>query len=129
MPWRQTDADMNAGEVTQCLAAARSEVEHVCDWLKFPSPDVLDRCSGALAAATSELQTNAGWLALARGDPDAMAEAWSLQRAVRRAGKLLDHAAEYHTRWRRMVAGHLDGYRPGGEIAPPALPPRICLQA
>ncbi len=119
---------MNSGEVIHRLEAARSEVERVCSWLTSPSPEVLDRCSGVLAAAITELQINAKSLAFAHGDPDALAEAWNLKRAVRRAGKLMDHAAEYHARWRRVVGGQLEGYRPGGEIAPIAHPPSICLQ-
>jgi hypothetical protein len=118
---------MTAGEVTERLGAARSEVEQVCAWLADPSPAALDRCAGVLAAAASELMNQADSLSLARGDPDALAEAWKLRRAVRRAGGLLHHAAEYHVQWTRTLGARLDGYRPGGEAAPLLHPPRISL--
>ena len=119
---------MTAGEVTQRMESARSQVERVCTWLASPSPEVLDRCTGVLAEATSELTNNVEWLHGAVGDADALTEAWKLNRAVCRAGKLLDHAAEYHGRWTRMLATKVDGYQPGGEPAPLLHPPKISFE-
>ena len=119
---------MTAGEVTQRLEAARFEVEQVCTWLARPSPEVLDRCTGVLAAAASELSSDGDWPRVARGDPDTLTEAWKLERAVRRAGRLLDHASQYHIQWTRMLGTRVDGYQPGGEPAPLVHPPQINLR-
>jgi hypothetical protein len=119
---------MIAGEATQRLEAARSHVERVCTWLACPAPEVLDRCTGVLAAAASELTGDAEWLRLARDDADALEEAWKLHRAVRRAGRLLDHASQYHIQWTRMLGSRVDGYQPGGEPAPLVHPPQINLR-
>ena len=119
---------MPAG-VAERLGATRSEVEQVCAWLISPSPETLDRCTGVLETAISEMAAGSSWLSQARGDPEALAEAWHLQRAVRRAGKLLENASDYHARWNRMLGSMTDGYRQGGEPAAVVHPGRICLEA
>jgi len=107
---------------------ARWQIERVCDWLISPSPETLDRCSGVLETAVAELADGASWLGQARGNPDAQAEAWHLNRAVRRAGKLLESASGYHTRWSRIRDTMTQGYGHQGVAAPPVLPGRISLQ-
>ncbi len=109
------------------LGSARLEVERVCDWLVRPSPDALDRCPMVLESAAAGLSDGASWLSLARGDPEALAEAWRLRRAVRRAGRLLENAADYHKQWNRTLAGIAGGYRPDGEPAEVAHAGRISL--
>jgi hypothetical protein len=111
------------------LGAARSRLEQACGWLLSPSPDTLDRCSGILESAASELDGNLAALSLARGDPEALAECWRLRRAVRRAGALLENAAAYHREWDRMLGGMADGYVRGGEPAAVLRPGHIDLRA
>lgn len=108
---------MASAGIVERLGAARSEVEQACGWLLSPSPDALDRCSGVLESAMSELSGSMSHLVLARGDPEALAEAWHLRRAVRRAGTLLQSASDYHTQWNRRLGGMSDGYQRGGEPA------------
>ncbi len=109
------------------LAAVRSDVEQVCGWLLSPSPDVLDRCSPVLSAAAASLTDSVSWMSLARGDPEALAEAWRLRRITRRAGALLRHAADYHAQWRGLDAAANAGYRSGGEPAAAAPPGKISV--
>ncbi len=80
-----------------------------------------------LEAAAAGLSDGASWLSLARGDPEALAEAWRLRRAVRRAGRLLDNAADYHQQWSRRLGAMTDGYQPGGEPADLARAGRISV--
>jgi len=115
--------------VADRLEAARFRVEDVCARLISPSPEMLDSCSGELESAIAEMAGTVSFLRQAGGDAEALAEAWHLQTAVRRAGTLLEKAADYHNRWARRLASMSEGYRPGGEPAAMAHTGRICLQA
>jgi hypothetical protein len=119
---------MGGAAAVERLVAARSQIERACGWLISPSLETLDRCSGVLETAVAELADGASWLGQARGDPQAMAEAWHLSRAVRRAGKLLESAREYHARWSRIRSAMTEGYGHQGGAAPPVPPGRISLQ-
>jgi hypothetical protein len=113
--------------IRERLTDARAAVEQACTWLLSPSPATLDRCSGALASAAAEL--TGGGFGAGHGDPQAMAEAWHLQRAVRRAGKLLENANRYHSGWNRIRTSLIEGYQPGAETISTNLPGRIDLRA
>jgi hypothetical protein len=110
------------------LAAAREAVEQVCAWLEAPSPNNLDRSAAALAAAAATLSGQDSWLPAARGNPQAIAEAWGLRRGVSLARKLLDSANRYHSGWRRIRAVMTDGYQPGGASTPAPPAGTISLQ-
>ncbi|HYW48860.1 MAG TPA: hypothetical protein VE959_38710 [Bryobacteraceae bacterium] len=119
---------MGGATAVERMGTARSQIERVCGWLTSPSPETLDRCSGVLESAVAELAGGASWLAHARGNPEAMAEAWHLNRAVKRAGKLLESARQYHARWSRIRGAMTQGYGHQGIVPPPVLPGRISLQ-
>ena len=110
------------------LTAACEAVEQVCAWLLSPSPANLDRCSAVLASTSARLSPQDAWLPPARGNSQAIAEAWRLRRAVRLARNLLESANRYHLRWSRIRAVMTDGYQPNGLSAPASLPGTISLQ-
>jgi hypothetical protein len=119
--------DVVTGDAVQRLEAARSRIDRVCTWLASPNPEMLDRCSGMLQSTISELVNPGSWLTAAQGNPDALAEAWELQRAVRRAGKLVQHASEYQRNRMRTVGRALDGYGPDRGTSAVIAPSRIYL--
>ena len=78
-------------------------MERACAALLSPGADSLDDCSGVLAGAAQTLAALRPSLHDARGDPEALAEAWRLQRTVRRASALLESAAAYHAGWTELL--------------------------
>jgi len=118
-----------SGSAAERLVSTRSKVEQVCRWLTSPSPEMLDLCSDQLEMAIHEMTGTVSALRQTGGDAEDLAEAWHLQRAVRKAGKLLDNAADYQHRWARRMAAMTGGYRPGGQPPAAAHPGRIWLQA
>jgi len=111
------------------LGKARATMDQVCEWLLSPSPATLDRCSTVLRSAAAELSDPASWLGPAHRDPQALADAWHLRRALRRAGRLLESAHQYHAGWLRIRSAMTGGYHPGGAAAPLVPLGRINLQA
>jgi hypothetical protein len=110
------------------LRSSTAEVDRVCVLLAAPDPEALDGCSAVLAAAArgiEELQPCLGGLA---ADPEALAEAWRLQRTVRRAGTLLVNAAAYHRHWQDLVAVRTAGYGPGGRPGEPPRTGSLCMR-
>ena len=116
---------MTAAEQLRCSSA---EVERACALLLAPTPDALDGCSGILEAATHRLQALRPALHEAHGDPEVLAEAWSLQRNVRRAGVLLANASAYHARWSELLGVKTAGYRYGGQSAETPRTSRLCVR-
>lgn len=114
--------------IIERLIEARSDVERVCGWLASPAPERLDRCSATLTQAVTGLSVGAGWLGSARGDAEALAEAWRLARTVRRASRLLESANEYYAGWNRIRAAMVDGYEPGGQVPAPIASGTISLE-
>jgi hypothetical protein len=110
------------------LRSSSAEVERACTLLMAPAPESLDDCSIVLQAAAQRLQPLRPALHEARGDPDALAEAWRLQRNVRRAGVLLANAAAYHARWNELVGVKTVGYGPGGQAAETPRTGRLCVR-
>jgi hypothetical protein len=110
------------------LRESNGQLERACALLIAPAPDSLDDCSGVLEAAARQLQAFRPALHDARGDPETLAEAWRLQRNVRRAGVLLANASAYHTRWNELVGVQTAGYRPGGGAAESPRTGRLCLR-
>jgi hypothetical protein len=104
------------------------DVERACAALLTPEADSLDDCSAVLAGAAQTLTELRPSLHGARGDPEALAEAWRLQRTVRRASALLESAAAYHAGWTELLGVQTAGYGPGGR---PGETPRhggLCLK-
>src|SRR3954470_24776649 len=110
------------------LRDSNAQVERACALLMAPAPEALDDCSGVLEAAAQQLQALRPALHDARGDPETLAEAWRLQRNVRRAGVLLANASAYHTRWNELVGVQTAGYRPGGGAAESPRTGRVSLR-
>src|SRR6478672_10917226 len=99
------------------LRFSKDEVERACALLMAPTVETLDGCSGVMEAAVERLAALRPALHDLRGDPGALAQAWRLQRSVRRAGVLLANAAAYHARWNELLGAKTAGYRPDGEAA------------
>lgn len=118
---------MPAANVAEGLAAARSQVERVCVLLVESSPELLDGCPGLLERACTVVAEFRPWLDKVRGAPEALAEAYRLQSAVRHAARLLEGARLYHARWDRIAAAMTGGYTRGGAPAPFHRPGRMCL--
>ena len=110
------------------LNATRLELDRVCGLLTTPSPPSMDACTALLQAAASRLADCRPRWALQAGDPAALEEAWRLRRSFTRAGRLLQHAAEFHTGWERIRGAMAGGYTAGGEPAPVVHGSRICLE-
>jgi hypothetical protein len=110
------------------LRAAAAQASCACGLLESTTAEALDGCSTALEAAECSLEALHPALPGLAGDPDALAEAWSLRRTVRRAAALLANAAAYHRDWQELVGVMTAGYGPGGR--PGESPPsgRICLR-
>ena len=111
---------MTADLVFERLLSARSEVEQVCILLASPTAEVLDRCTAVLESASAALISCQPWLKGAQGNPEVLSEAGLLQRAVRRASRLLQSAYGFYMRWSQAWLGLTAGYTPFGESpAPP----------
>ncbi len=108
---------MTPAEVQSQLRSARAQLERVCTLLESPDPATLDLCAAAMARVIGELDAGRKWMAQA-GETSA-AEARRLRSVIHRARALLDLAANYHFRWRRILAGMSGGYTYRG--APAAL--------
>ena len=96
------------------LRSSTAEVDAACRLLAAPVPDALDSCSAVLEAAALRLEAVQPCLRGLAADPEALAEAWRLQRSVRRAGALLTNAAAYHRNWQDLAAVRTAGYGPDG---------------
>ena len=110
------------------LRESNSQLERACALLIAPAPEALDDCSGVLKTAARQLQALRAALHDARGDPETLAEAWRLQRNIRRAGVLLANASGYHARWNELLGVQTAGYRPGGGAAESPRTGRLCLR-
>jgi hypothetical protein len=110
------------------LRSATAEVDRVCGLLAAPDPEALDGCSDVLAVAVRGLEALQPSLRGLAADPEALAEAWRLQRTVRRAGTLLANAAAYHREWRNLVAVRAAGYGPGGRPGEPPRTGSLCMR-
>ena len=110
------------------LRSSSAEVERACALLLAPAPDALDGCAGILEAAAHRLQMLRPALSAARGDPEALSEAWSLQRNARRAGILLANASAYHARWNELLGVKTAGYGYGGQAGEIPRTSRLCVR-
>jgi hypothetical protein len=118
-----------AAAVIEQLAATRVQLEGACDLLVVPTAGALDRSAEMLASAGRKMSELAPGLAAARGDAQAMEEAWKVRRTLQRAGKLLDNAARFHENWTAIRGAMTGGYTPSGEPAPVRHPGRVFLVA
>jgi hypothetical protein len=110
------------------LQESSAHVERACVLLLTPAPDALDNCSEILETAAQRLQALRPALHTACGDPEALAEAWRLQRDVRRAGVLLANASAYHAHWNELLGAKTAGYRCGGHAEKTPRPDRLCFR-
>src|ERR1700678_1228722 len=117
---------MTPVEVQSQLRSARAQLERVCTLLESPSPATLDRCAAVMERVIGELDAGRRWMAQA-GENGA-AEAHRLRSVVLRARALLDLAANYHFRWRRILAGMSGGYTYRGAPAPLHSHSRVSIQ-
>lgn len=117
---------MNAPDEFRSCARA---VEEACSALVEASPAALDRSAAALEGALHRLSTIRTAFAGNCENPDALAEAWRLQDAIRRAGALLETASRYHGGWTNLIAAQTAGYRPGGCPGEVAAAGRLWVEA
>ena len=104
------------------LAAARTTVDRVCQLLLSPTPDELDRCSGLLEAALSQLAACRSPASPALVLDPALSEevldqARLLKTSIGRASRLLESAAAFYTNWIRCLGALCAGYTPQGQPA------------
>jgi hypothetical protein len=117
---------MTPAEVQSQLRSARAQLERVCTMLESPSPATLDRCAATMERVIGELDAGRRWMAQA-GEIGAT-EARRLRSVIHRARALLDLAANYHFRWRRILAGMSGGYTARGAPAPLHSEARVSIQ-
>lgn len=110
------------------LRSSTAEIDSVCGLLAAPSPDALDGCSAVLEAAARRLEALQPCLSGFAADAEALAEAWHLQRTVRRAGVLLANAAAYHRNWQDLLAVRTAGYGPDGRPGEPSRTGSLCMR-
>jgi hypothetical protein len=107
---------MTPAEVRDQLTSARCELEHICMLLESPSPATLDCCAATMERVIVDLDASRKWMAEAGACGGA--EARRLRPVVQRARSLLELAADYHARWRGILAGMSGGYTVRGTPAP-----------
>lgn len=112
---------MTPAKIHSRLRSARTELECVCNLLESPSPVNLDHCAATMQRVIGEL----GVERMAHADAT---EARRLRAAVQRVRALLDLAADYHFRWRRILASISGGYTVRGAPAPLASRVRVSIQ-
>ena len=117
---------MTPAEVQSQLRSARAQLERICTLLESPSPATLDRCAAAMARVIGELDAGRRWMSQA-GEIGAI-EARRLRSVVQRARALLDLAANYHFRWRCILAGMTGGYTARGAPQPLHSEARVSIQ-
>lgn len=117
---------MAAANVLKRLRAARSELTWACELLESPTPRNLDRCLRVLEMAAGELTNCRPWLTQLRGSPTVLAEAHRVRAAVRRVGRLLQSASDYHAKWNQMLGDMSAGYTARGCPEPPMRLGRLC---
>ena len=117
---------MTPAEVQSQLRSARAQLERVCTLLESPSPATLEHCAAAMERLIGELDAGRIWMAQA--GEIGVAEARRLRSVVQRARALLDLAANYHFRWRRILAGMSGGYTARGAPAPLHSQARVSIQ-
>lgn len=110
------------------LRFSAAEASRACGLLSAPSPSALDGSSTVLQSAIRSLEALQSGLPLLATDPECLAEAWRLQRTVRRAAALLNQADRYHREWRNLVGVMSAGYGPGGLPGESPPPGRISLR-
>ena len=107
---------MTPAEIQSQLRSARVDLERVCTLLESPTPAVLDRCAASMERVIEEL--TAGRKQMGPADKIGIAEARRLRSVLHRARALLNLAANYHGRWRCILAGMNGGYTVRGAPAP-----------
>lgn len=110
------------------IRSAGGQIARVCSLLEWPTPDALDSCSTVLETVAERLTAIQPCLSELSGNSAALAEAWRLRRAIRRAAVLLSGAAEYHRDWQDLVGVLENGYGPGGRPAESSRPHRMSVR-
>ena len=100
------------------LAAARAEIDRVCQLLVSPTAEQLDRCAERLAGAIREVTVyrESGPTSIEFQAED-LQQARALETSLRRASRLLEAAAAFHENWWRCVGALCGGYTDRGAPA------------
>jgi hypothetical protein len=105
-------------DVAEGLAAVRAQVEGACQSLVLASPEAVWACERALGRAAEALRQGRTVWALQPAGEAARSETARLQTVIRRAGRLLSSASQYHAGWLRILSAMTGGYSSKGEAAP-----------
>lgn len=117
-----------APALAERLAAARVEIDRVCQMLLDPTPQQLDESSAVLQAVVAEMGACREASRAARPASDARGQAHRLAASLRRARLLLEGAARFHADWIRCLGALCAGYTDRGEPSAIARRSRICAQ-
>lgn len=110
------------------LAGVRFRVDEVFRMLIEPSLENLQRCEVLLQSALDEFDGSRRLWSGARGDRQAMAEAFQIVCAIGRAGRLLETAEAFHKKWQLWLAMQSRGYTTRGAPAQLSGQGRISVQ-
>ncbi len=113
---------MPAADTAEHLSVARSEVKRACRLLEAPSPASLEASSSALERAVSGIDDCRRGIRPGVADADVRAAdvrtmLRQLRADLRRAGRLLESAADFYRGWERILGAMSGGYTAGGEPA------------
>lgn len=94
------------------LRQARSQLERACQMLLWPSAEALNGCGSLLASVAAEMEASRpGWLMAGRLGAE---EAQLTRKALKHARRLLENAADFHSRWQRIRRAMTGGYQADG---------------
>ncbi len=111
------------------LQRAESELGAAHRQLMTPTPEGLEAVCQALESAGAAMASVRTTLAEQPAQTLALREALlKLQSQARLLAALLDHAAQFHLGWARLLAASVAGYTESGQPAPLAPPPTISLR-
>jgi hypothetical protein len=109
------------------LGSARTQMETAWRLLILASPQDLEHCEAALAAAAKELSAARRlWGETAPCSADA-AQVRKLRTQVLLVRRLIEKGQEYYGTWQRVLAAMTGGYSPDGSPAPLCQRGRISL--
>jgi hypothetical protein len=119
------------GELDGWLREAREELGRACHILAAPTPAALEGTEQALGKAAVLLacaRDAAAREGPAPRDGEVRRQAAAVREAVLMAGRMLEGARAYHSRWMEIAGSLTAGYTATGEAAAAPRPGRLCLR-
>jgi hypothetical protein len=109
---------------TDLRQSAGRQLQEACQLLVTPTPENLARCLKLLDAASHALRPGIAPVS----NRKSLREVESLRDLVRRAGALLECAAEYHRKWATLAGTMTAGYAAGGQPGQYVASGTLCLR-